>query len=467
MDLKDISFAKIDDTSPQLASFKDISSSFLNNIDLSLHRAIITINLILLGQTFSEIQNNYNIMIIFQIGIFIFEILGKYFLLGLIKNLYGADEEIDFYDKYLKMKSILVVLIPVIFIPLGILSYYIIELLIEHNTDIYNISAITEVYYKFWIFIPIIFIFEIIFVINLKYLKQQEKIKDAFIYVISFILCHIILIIILLYLIQVGFIGLTISYIINTFLFFFFTSIKIKKISIMERFTTFYFLLPSQNIYDQDTITLLKKKSILSIMNIGDSIFLYFLIFVSLFTDKQQLIINIIYLNFYDFIVSINRGFYITLKKFLLSRSIPASYRQKYLIFYLFYYFIFVLLLVFSLFIFKNLVLKLYLYNGDEIQFKLISSQIDILFPISILLNCLKTISNGILRGMNIPLSIIRQGAYIFVSGGLCSFLFFYWELGIYGLWISVIIYNLFFVLENWYILKNYLPAIFKNDFDQ
>ena len=467
MDLKDISFAKIDDTSPQLASFKDISSSFLNNIDLSLHRAIITINLVLLGQTFSEIQNNYDIMIIFQIGIFIFEILGKYFLLGLIKNLYGADEEIDFYDKYLKMKSILVVLIPVIFIPLGILSYYIMELLIEHNTDIYNISAITEVYYKFWIFIPIIFIFEIIFVINLKYLKQQEKIKDTFIYVISFILCHIILSIILLYLIQVGFIGLTISYIINTFLFFFFTSIKIKKISIMERFTTFYFLLPRQNIYDQDTITLLKKKSLLSIMNIGDSIFLYFLIFVSLFTDKQQLIINIIYLNFYDFIVSINRGFYITLKKFLLSRFIPASYRQKYLIFYLFYYFIFVLLLVFSLFIFKNLVLKLYLYNGDEIQFKLISSQIDILFPISILLNCLKTISNGILRGMDIPLSIIRQGAYIFASCGLCCFLFFYWELGIYGLWISVIIYNLFFVLENWHKLIDYLPAFFRDDFDQ
>ena len=140
----------------------------------------------------------------------------------------------------------------------------------------------------------------------------------SFFYVFLFIIAHLTLCWILLYIIEIGILGITISYCLNAFLFYLFSNKYIRKFGEGSN-QNFFFLIPINENFDGEVFNELKKKSFPSLLNFGEMFIIFFLFFASLFTDKNQLIVNIIYLNFYELIVSINRGFYYTLKRYILT----------------------------------------------------------------------------------------------------------------------------------------------------
>lgn len=168
---------------PPKAAFKSIVISIFDNIVNIINKLIVITNLILLGHKPYENKINYDLFMTYQIGIFILEVFGKIIILGLMKYLYEKiEEDNEVYTLYNRMKTSLVFLIPIILFPISILSYYIIEIILKKCLEIYVQSLSKEIYLKFMLFAPVIFLFEILFYLNIHYLCYKEKLKRAFLF---------------------------------------------------------------------------------------------------------------------------------------------------------------------------------------------------------------------------------------------------------------------------------------------
>ena len=73
-------------------------------------------------------------------------------------------------------------------------------------------------------------------------------------------------------------------------------------------------------------------------------------------------------------------------------------------------------------------------------------------------------ILNAMLRGMNIPFSLKKKIFYIIIYVILGLTLCFYYYYGIFGLWISALVLNIFFILESVYKSYIHLPELFQSD---
>ena len=463
MPIYDASIVYPNTEDPSIAAFKSIGSSLFNNIVIALSKIIMTTNLIILGHTLYENKIHYKLIITFQIGVFIIEFLGKYFIMGLVKYLFEVKEDNEeLYNLYIRMKTSLVILIPTVITPVSICSYFLLELLLINFTGISDQTICKEIYLKFLIFTPIIYLFEILFFLNLQFLHYQKQTKAVFTYLISFLIAHIALSWILLYILEIGIIGLTISYCINTFLFYFFTNNYVKNVR-EGWIQNFFLLIPKKENFDGEVMNTLKRKSLLSLLHLGEIFIVYFLFLLSIFTDENQLVVNIIYLNFYELILAINRGIYYSLKRYISTNVESMEKRQKYVATFSLYYIIFGLSLFLILFINENILLDCYLYEGGEQILKSISKKLRLIFSLCILFNCLRNMLNGMIRGMNIPLSLIKKIIYYIICM-ICSYILcFYEENGIHGLWKGAFILNLLFVLESGYKAFKYLPQFFHN----
>lgn len=463
-DLIDVSYIRPNNERAEIAALKSIKSSFFNNVSITLSRLIMTTNLIILGHTLYENKDQCGLFILFQIGIIMIEILGKFFILGLIKYLFEDKEDNnELYVLFIRMKTILVIVIPILLGPICLLfSFLLMGLLLKYfNLDLLNQSLIKDFYYKFLIFAPVIFLFEILFLLNLQFLKYQKKTQGVFIYVVCFLVTHIALSFVLVYLLDYGLIGLTISYFANSFIYYVFSNQYIKK-SFEEIAQNIFFLIPSQSNFDGEVFNLLKEKSLFAIYNLGDILFLYLVFFMSLFTNREQLIVNIIYLNFYELIFFINKGFYFSLKNYISTKIEEASKRQKYVLFFVFYFMILALMLFLFLIIFDDIMLDIYLGGGEKIIAQ-ICHKLRIIYPICLLLNGVRMILNGMIRGMNIPLPLIKKLIYITICIIISYYCCFELEYGIFGLWISANILNIFYVLENTHKAVNFFPQFFNS----
>ena len=462
-EIYDVSLVQLNPENPKITAIKSIGKSIFNNIVVILSKIILTTNLILLGHIFYENKVHYELFITYQIGVFILEVFGKYFLIGIIKYLLEEeDNNNDLYNLYIRMKTSIVILGPIIIGLVSISSYFIMELLLENNLEIYNQSINKEVYFKFLLFTPSIYLFEILFLLNLQFLYEQKLNKEVFFYAFSFIICHIILSFLLLYILEIGIIGLTISYGLNTFLFYLFSSRYIEKIG-EGTIQNFFLFIPNKENFDGEVYKVFKRKSFLSLINLTEIFIIHFLFFVSLFTDKRQLIVNIIYLNFYELIFSLNRGLYYNLKKYISTNIEAAEKRQEYVVSFSSYYMILGLSLFIILIIFKNILLHCYIFHGGEKILILTSNKLRVIFPLCILLNSIRMLFNGILRGMNKPFPLVKKLLYIIICMSLCYVFCFYYQYGIYGLWISTFIMNLLFVFESIYKATIYFPQFFHN----
>ena len=145
---------------PGMSAFKDIKNTFFNNIVIISSQLILTTNLILLGHLLYEKKIHYDLFMTYQIGVFILELFGRVFFLGLLKYLFLEKEE---YKNFIGMKTLFAILIPIIMIPLSLFSYLIIKLLLQNNLEIYNQNINKEVWTKFLIFTPAIYLFELLF----------------------------------------------------------------------------------------------------------------------------------------------------------------------------------------------------------------------------------------------------------------------------------------------------------------
>lgn len=465
-DIKDISFV-IPGPEPEKAALISVKNSFFNNLVFSLSKLITTINLILLGHILYENKTNYQLFMIFQIGVFIIEILGKIFLFGLLKYLFYDKEENELYILFVKMKAALIILILIILIPVSIISYFIIEIILKYNFEIYDQYLIKEVYFNFILFTPLISLFEILFLLNIEFIHKINKlkverdnynIKAIFFYIISFLICHITLSYCLLYILEIGLIGLTLSYGLNSFIFYLCTNRYITK---KQQYNSqHFFIIPNIELFDDDLMNILKENSVSSFNNLSDVIVFIFLFLVSLFTTQNQLIINIIYLNFYELLCTINRGFYFTLKNYFSKNLEDATKRKRYVIYFSLYYLILTLAIFIVLILFKNILLETYLYEGGKGKID-ISMNLKIIYPIVILISNVRMALNGILRGMSVSLPSGRKAFYIIIYMILCWILCINFNYGIFGLWLSILLLNIAFVLESTHKAQIYFPEAF------
>ena len=456
--LYDISLVQINSETPEMEAFKSIKISFFNNLVVSLSKLIIATNLILLGHMKYEKKVDYELFMTYQIGVYVLIILGKFFITGILKYLFEDKEEMEeLYNLYIKIKTILIFLIPIIILPTCLYSYYIIELLLIYGLDIHDQTLNKKVYFQFLLYTPVIYLFELLFILNLQFLHyQQKKTRDVFLYIIFFIISHITLSFILLYLLKFDLYGLTISYFVNTFLFYLFSNRYIRKLCIET--SDNFFIIPNKDNFTSELFDLLKEKSYKSLINIADFFYVYFLFLITLFTDKKQLIINIIYLNFYILVNSINKGFYFTLKRHISTKIEEMDFRQKYVKAFSFYFIILCLSLFIVLLIFTNILLNLYLYEGGDQVLQKISHQLRIIFPLCILITSIKMLLNGIVRGMKAtPISLTKKAIYYIICIIICLLLCFYYNYGIFGLWITTFILSLLIIFETTIKQINYL----------
>ena len=429
--------------------FKIIGNSLINDIVNFSDRLLLTINLILIGHISIQNKTHYELFMIYQIGVSIIDFFGKLIILGLLKYLFVKKESDELYNFYLRLKTALVFIIPIIMIPVSISSYFILQLLLKNNFDIYDQSLNREIYFKFLLFTPFIYFFEILFYLNLQLLRSSEEIKALVFYLNFFLITHIITCWILLYILEVGIIGLTVSYSLNSFLFYFFSNIYINASNKDEDEN--FFIIPFNDYFKSNVLTCLKEAGSVSLRNLSDSFIFYLLLIASLFTDRKQLIVNIIYLNFYDTLIGVNKGSFITLKNYLLYNNESTEKKKKYVVvfsstFLLFSFSIFIFLMVF-----KNILLDIYLINGGEKDLKKISNTINVIYGLCVLFNGVQILLYGFIRGMALPSPLMRKIVYSLISLLLCLLLCFHFNYGIIGLWISVLILCFLYIFENTY----------------
>ena len=459
--LYDVSLIQINSESPEKEALKSVRDSFFNNLVVSFTKLIIATNLVLIGHMLYENKVDYELFMTFQIGVFILEIFGKFFIVGILKHLFEDKEDIEeLYKLYIKIKIGLIFLIPIIVLPISICSYFIIGLLSKYNLEIYDQILIKKVYYQFLLFTPIIYLFELLFILNLQFLQYQKKTRDVFLYIIFFMIAHISCCWIFLYILETDIYGLTISYVFNTFLFYLSSNRYIRNL--YDETKDNFFIFPKKEYFTCEIFTLLKEKAIQSLINIGDIFYIYFLFLATLFTDKKQLIVNIIYINFYVLVNAINRGFYFSLKRHISTKIEEAQSRQRYVATFSFYFMVLCLSLFLLLIIFENILLNIYIYKGGDEVLQIISIRLRIIFPLCFLISCIRMLLNGIVRGMNIiSLSIIKKIIYFVIGIVLCLILCFDNDYGIYGLWMSTFILNILLLIDTMHKAFNPLRQFF------
>ena len=431
--------------------FSIIGSCFLNNVVFITTNLISTINLIILGHIILQDKTHYELFMTYQIGVSITDVFGKIIIIGLLRYIFEKREYKKIYYTYLNLKIGLVIIIPFIMIPVSLSSFFIIKLLLRNSLDIYNQTLNKEVYFKFLIFTPLIYFFENLFYLNLKILKALDKTKSVIFYANLYIISHMISCFILLYIIKIGILGLTISYLLNSFLFYFFSNTYITPYKNDEDDTKNFFAFPPFNYFDKNVINTFKEAFSLTIRFLGDSLLIYSLFIISLFTDKNQLIVNIILINFYNLIIGINKGSYLTFRQYLLHTNESNEEKKKYIIVFSLTFIFLILSLFIILLIFKNILLDIYLINGGDIILKLINNSLKIVYPLCILFNGIQILLYGFIRGMASPSPIFIKFIYTSCCIIFCLILCFVYELGILGLWISLLILCIFYCFVNGY----------------
>ena len=425
-----------------------IGNCFINNIVFIASNLISTINLILLGHIVLQNKTHYELFMTYQIGICIIDFFGKVFIIGLLRYIFEKKEHRKIYQIYLKLKTGLVLIIPIIMIPVSLSSYFIIRLLLKNNLDIYNQSLNKQIYFKFLIFSPIIYFFEILFYLNLKLLRAFEETKAIISYINCYLISHFVACWILLYILKIGIIGLTISYAFNSFLFYFFTNIYINS---KEEESENFFAFPPKEYIDINVLNTLKEASSFSMRHVCDTLFLYLLFIFTLFTDKKQLIVNIVYIDFYYLLNGINKGFYFTFRQYLLHSKESNEEKKKYTVVFSLTFLAILFVLFAVILIFKNVLMKIYLINGGDINLRTISHSIQTVFSFCVLFNGIQILLYGFIRGMASPSPLMHKFIYSFICLFLCLILCFVYKMGIKGLWYSVLLLCLGFAFGNGY----------------
>lgn len=184
-DIYDISLVASNPEDPKITALKSIGNSFYNNIVVLFYKLIMTTNLIIIGHVVYENINHYELAMTYQIGVLILEILGKFFIIGLVKYIFEEKEDSDeVYNTYIRLKTSLIFIILIVAIPVSLLSKLIIKLLTK-NIIISN-EIVDEVYFKFLLFTPVIYLFEILFFLNIQYMQNQKKTNAVFSYISFF-----------------------------------------------------------------------------------------------------------------------------------------------------------------------------------------------------------------------------------------------------------------------------------------
>lgn len=426
-----------------------IGDCFINNLVFIVSNLISTINLILIGHILLQDKTHYELFVTYEIGVSIINFFGKITIIGLLRYIFEIKEYRKIYFSYLRLKSGLILVIPFIMIPVSFSSYFIIKLLLQNNLDIYNQSLNKEVYFKFMIFTPIIYFFEILFYLNLKLLRAFEETKSIISYSIFFIISHIVSCWILLFILKIGILGLTISYCFNSFLFYLFTNSRLNNIK--EEELENFFILPPKEYFDVNVINTFKEASSLSMRHISDIFLLYLMLFAAFFTDKNQLIVNSVYLNFFYFLNGINKGFYLTIRDYLLHSKESNEEKKKYIIVFSITFLSFIISLFAILIIFRNILLNIYMINGGDRILRIICRSIQIVYSLCILFNGIQILLYGFNRGMASSSPIFSKFIKSFICFLLCLILCFPYKKGILGLWIALLILCVFHFFENGY----------------
>ena len=137
------------------------------------------------------------------------------------------------------------------------------------------------------------------------------------------------------------------------------------------------------------------------------------------------------------------------LKNYLLDNKEATEKKKNYVIIFSLTILIFSFSLFIILIVFKNILLNIYLINGGDKDLKIISNSIEIIYSLCVLFNSIQILLYGFIRGMAMPSPVMRKVIYSLICLSLCLLLCFYFDYGIFGLWISVLIMCFLYICEN------------------
>ena len=440
-----------------------IKNSLLNNMLFVGYKSLMGVNLILLGHLLMKNKTNYELLVSFQIGIIFLDIFGKFFISGLIKSLKDKSNSVS---TYVELKILILFLILVVIIPVSFSSYFAINFILNQCGIEYYKDLNLYVYLNFFIWCPVLFIFEIFFSLNLKLLYLTENIKLLLKFFILNIVAHTILSYLLMYVFRIGLKGLTISYFINCLFFYLSSNKRVNHYHFNDENNdnnNFYFFPNINDLSRNDINITLKKSKKISINFFLENFPYYFIFLASIFSDQKQLIISIIYLNFYEIIKAINKGFEITLKNYLLEEDKSYDIKRRFIIIFSICFWSIGITLFIILLTFKSSIVYLYLYDGGDNIIKTIAKQLDIIFPFCILNNYIYMALNGFAVGLRQDFSYLQFFSYLnpLICMGGCLLFFIEYNYNIVGLWIGLLISSIFYILIYGYKAVQYFKVFF------
>lgn len=410
-----------------------------------------------------ENKTHYELLVSFQVGILFLDIFGKFFITGLIKALKDKSNSVA---TYIELKILILFLILIVLVPVSLASYFLINFILNQCDSEYNKDLNFYVYLNFFIWSPALFCFEIFFLLNLKLLYLTENIKLLLKFLITLFGAHIILSYFLIYVFELGLIGLTISYFVNCLFAYVCSNKKVNHhhFNAENNDNNNFYFLPNANDFSRNDISNTLKKSKKIALNYFLENFPFYLIFLaSIFSDQKQLIVNIIYLNFYEITNAINKGFEITLKNYLIEDDKSYDIKRRFIITFSICFWTIGITLFIILLTFKSSIIYLYLYDGGENQIKTIAKKLNIIFPFCILNNYIFMALNGFAVGLRQDLSYLHFFSYLnpLICMSSCLFFFVQYDYSIVGLWVGLLLSSFLYILIYGFKAVQYFKVFF------
>ena len=443
--------------------FGIIKNSILNNMLFVSYKLLMGVNLVILGHLLMENKTHYELLVSFQIGVLFLNIFGKFFITGLIKFLKDKSNSIE---TYVELKILILFLILVVIVPVSILSYFAINFILN-EFDVENSKDLNlYVYLNFLIWCPVLFCFEIFFLLNLKLLYLTEKIKLLLKLLIFLFAGHVIFSYILIYVFGFGLKGLTISYLINCLFSYLGSNKRVNyyHFNVENNDNNNFYFFPNINDFSRNDINITLKKSKKIAINYYLENFPFYLIFVaSIFSGQKQLVVNIIYLNFYEIVNALNKGFEITLKNYLLEDDKSYDIKRRFIITFSICFWSIGITIFIILLTFKSSIIYLYLYEGGDNIIKAIAKNLDIIFPFCILNNFIYMALNGFAVGLRQDLSYLHFFSYLnpLICMGASLIFFIEYDYNIVGLWIGLLLSSFLYILIYGYKAVQYFKVFF------
>lgn len=447
-DLNDISYVNPEVTqkdSPSLI-YEIISDSFFNILAVLLLILMDTINLMFVGHFKEELipSLEYSYFNFYGIGITYFNLFGFVFALGMVKTLKRDLRDLE--NNFLSIKLILIFLTIFLILPLCVFSYEIFYSIYGDYVDLDPVWWYT--YTHFILFLPIFSYFHLLLQLNLKIYQIFNEKRAALLIFFLFFLIQIVLNYLFLVKCNFKYFGIFLSLAIASFICYMVSNINITENIFKNNF----------NFYPDQKINFYYERVKVYVRN---GLFVYleyagfgFTILIAFLLDENSLTTNLILINLFAISHIISKGFTKTLQHYIYisSNSYRHSHLSKKRYVKTLSLICFSTALIFSIAIiyFNRDFVKLFLRTSDKTIIEEEFLQIIKIYYFLIFLHFAMQALEGCIRSFHTKIySFIKKIAFLVIFLPLGIFYCFYYDYGLYGIWLWIYAYVAFFAIAN------------------